>query len=91
MNVASTNIEENQDETPSRAESIPEQKAGGSTSRTRYRIHDCQNCSWVVFDQSDEVRFSGTLEECEEWLDLKENQQNRMGLIGFFQSLFERR
>ncbi|QDT34654.1 hypothetical protein [Thalassoglobus polymorphus] len=88
MNVASASITKCQVEATSAVGPVWEKEPKIAPSQPEFRIHEFQNRNWVVFDQSDEVRFSGSLGECEDWLDWEENQEGRKGLIKFVQVFF---
>lgn len=47
-----------------------------------YRIQHVENGQWSVLDSDDAPVFCGTLRECEDWLDRRENvERERISLL----------
>lgn len=70
---------------------MPSVEEGLSTcnreSTEGYRINDCQGGGWVVFDVGDNIAFSGTLADCEAWMDRAENLTGETGFLGLIRHL----
>ncbi len=52
-----------------------------------YRLNDCQDGGWVIFDMGDNIAFSGSLAECEAWMDRAENLKGETGFLGLIRHM----
>lgn len=53
-----------------------------------YRITSWEEKGWAIFDEMDERVFAGTLTQCQEWLDHRENETRTASLYALIQRLF---
>ena len=69
------------------ASSGEESPVHGCEPTRKYRLNDCQDGAWVIFDVADNTVFSGSLSDCEAWLDRAENLEGETGFLSFIRHL----
>lgn len=68
---------------------VAEQSSVNTVGETsEYRITSWQEKGWAIFDEMDEQVFAGSLTQCQEWLDHRENETRTASLYALIQRLF---